>query len=58
MRGTLGFIIALVILGALIALPITVWFAVFRTSPDTIRVAIYNVFCLGYGSLILQGVKE
>ena len=58
MRGTLEFIIALVILGALIALPATVWLAVFRTSPDMVRIVIYNVFILGYGMILLKGVHR
>lgn len=58
MRGTLEFIIALVILVALIALPFTVWFAVFRTSPETVRIAIYNIFCFGYGLIVFKGVNK
>lgn len=58
MKVAIEFLLALLVLVSMIALPFTVWFAVFRTNPEIVRIAIYNIFCFGYGLIVFKGVNK
>lgn len=52
MKVWVGFIFAIIGLVTLILLPFTVYLAVFNTSPENIRIAIYNIFLFWYSAHI------
>lgn len=56
MRTWVGFILAIIGLVTLISLPFTVYLAVFNTSPENIRIAIYNIFLFWYSAHITTGL--
>lgn len=56
MKMWVGFILAILSLLTLITMPITVYLAVFNTSPEYIRIAIYNIFLFWYSAHIATGL--
>lgn len=58
MKQIIQVIISIGLLGAYIALPFTVWRAIYETSRMSIQNMIFNIFCIIYLAILTRGIVE